>query len=113
MWVHENQRRGMKRCTPLGYGLRVIADLLGFLSLLSLVVAVAMLAFAGINRAFRIELLVVPAAPLVVGILSRVLFLISWKLAERRGFEYDHERHEASWIRDGARVTYPSLDSDR
>ena len=34
MWDNESQRIGKQKCTPKGYNLHVIAELLGFIGLL-------------------------------------------------------------------------------
>ena len=36
MWDNESERIGKQRCTPLGYALHVVSDLIGFLGLLLL-----------------------------------------------------------------------------
>lgn len=46
------------------------------------------------------------AVPFGLGAVSEVLFQLSWWLALRRGFRYDCERCEASWLEAGERRTY-------
>jgi hypothetical protein len=46
------------------------------------------------------------AVPFGLGVASEVLIQLSWWLALRRGFRYDAERREASWLEAGERRTY-------
>ena len=106
MWDHESQRIGKQQCTPTGYALHAIAELIGFMGLLMLLAVPAALAwkwFAGTFRASLFWLLVVPFG---LGIASEVLFRYSWWLALRKGFRYDYARREASWMDEGERRTY-------
>jgi hypothetical protein len=106
MWLHESQRIGKQKCTPTGYALHVIAELIGFVGLLLLFIVPAFLArrvFAGSFRSADLWLL---AFPFGIGIVSEVLFQYSWWLARRKGFHFDYERSEASWFEAGERQTY-------
>jgi hypothetical protein len=96
MWSSESQRIGKKHCTPAGCTLHAIADLVGFIGLLSLI-AIPFL------RGWNWRSLLIP---LGVGLVSEVLFQLSWWLAARRGFRYDAERSESSWIEAGEKRTY-------
>jgi hypothetical protein len=44
--------------------------------------------------------------PFGLGIVSEVMFQYSWWLALRKGFRYDDERREASWLEAGERRKY-------
>jgi hypothetical protein len=106
MWDHESQRIGKQRCTPTGYALHVIAELIGLaglLLLLALAVVLMTKAVAGTFRAAHLWLLVIPFG---LDILSEALFQYSWWLARKKGFHYDYERCEASWMEAGVRRTY-------
>jgi hypothetical protein len=104
MWYSETQRLGKKACTPAGYGLHVLAEMIGFLGF-------ALLGISGIVWLWRW----LAGAPrgiatagltlaLVLGVASEVMFQLSWWLALRRGFQYDG--HEASWSEHGGRRSY-------
>lgn len=106
MWDHESQRLGKKKCTPIGYAIHVIADLLGFLGLISLVAAIGWLIYQAIVGSFNLSLLRVLAFPFGLGILGQLLFQFSWWLASRKQFHYDYKKCEASWVNAGTRQTY-------
>ena len=107
MWDHESQRIGKRKCTALGYACHCTADVLGFVSLLLLLGSAAYFVyevFVGNFRAGLPYLFLITA--LVLGLIGELLFAISWKLADRRGFRYDPEAREASWMEKGHRVSY-------
>ncbi len=106
MWCHESQRIGKQRCTPSGYTLHVIAEMIGFFGLLLLLAVPVALVQNAVAGTFHVALLWLLALPWPFGIVSEVLFWYSWRLALRKGFHYDHERGEASWIEAGERRTY-------
>ncbi len=106
MWDNESQRIGKKMCTPAGYALHVIADLMGFSGLLLLLGLVVVLVWKWFTGTFHAPLLWVLAVPFCLDIISEVLYQYSWWLALRKGFHYDYERREASWIEAGERRSY-------
>ena len=106
MWDHESQRIGKQKCTPVGYALHGVAELIGFAGLLSLFIVPLDLGYKAITGTFHASLLWAMAVPLCFGIISEVLYQYSWMLALRKGFKYDYELCEASWIEAGDRRTY-------
>jgi hypothetical protein len=112
MWDHESQRIGKQKCTPFGYALHGIAEMLGFLGLLLLLGTGAYLGYRGITGTFHVSLLWLLAIPFGLGIMGETLYQVSWELAARKGFHYDPNTCEASWTEAGKRLTYPSP-SDR
>lgn len=106
MWDNESERIGKQKCTPAGYALHGIAELIGFAGLLMLLAVLGFLSWKGLAGAFRVSLLWLLAPPLGLGIVSEALFHFSWLLARRKGFRYDYERREASWLESGERLTY-------
>src|SRR5271154_3420852 len=94
MWDNESQRRGKQKCTPTGYALHVIAELIGFLGLLFLLGVVVFLVWRWFAGTFLASLWWLFAAPVGVGVVSEALFHLSWWLALRRGFQYDNGRCE-------------------
>jgi hypothetical protein len=106
MWDHESQRIGKQKSTPAGYALHGIAELIGFLGLLFLVALPAVLAWRWFAGTFHASLWWLLAVPFGLDIVSEVLFQYSWWLALRKGFRYDYERCEASWLVAGERRTY-------
>jgi len=106
MWDNESQRIGKQKCTPLGYSLHVIADLIGFIGLLLLLGTGAYLAYRTIAGTFHLSLLWLLAIAFIVGFIGSALYRYSWVLAEKKGFRYDYETREASWMEDGQRRIY-------
>jgi hypothetical protein len=106
MWDNESECIGKQRCTPLGYTLHVISDLIGFLGLLLLLATVAYLGYRHIFGKFHIGLLWFFAVPFGLAFVGSALFHYSWVLARRRGFRYDYDAREASWIENGERQKY-------
>ena len=106
MWDNEAQRIGKQRCTPLGYALHGVSDLIGFAGLLLLLGTGAYLAYRGFVGTWRWGLLWFLTIPFGLGILGAVLHQISWYLAHRKGFHYDYDTREASWVEDGQRRTF-------
>jgi hypothetical protein len=106
MWYSESQRIGKQKCTPIGYAIHVVAGLLRLISLLSLFGTLAHFAHRGIAGTFTASLLWLLAVPFGLGFISEVLYQYSWKLAMRKGFQYDYERDEASWMEAGQRRSY-------
>lgn len=104
MWDNESQRIGKQKCTPFGYAIHGVADLV--VGLLLLIGTLVYLAHRGIAGTFDASLLWLFAAPFGLGGISEVLYQYSWKLAMRKGFHYDYERREASWMEAGQRRSY-------
>jgi hypothetical protein len=102
MWDSENQRLGMRACTPLGYNVRCIADMIGFSGLISLFVILALLIHRYLlGHPFESRYLLVLLFAPVVGFVGRVLFEFGWALAAKKKFEYDSQTMTAKWIEDG------------
>jgi len=47
-----------------------------------------------------------------LGLISEALYRFSWKLADMKGFQYDHETRTANWMEAGQRREY-KWESDR
>ena len=106
MWDNESQRIGKQKCTPVGYALHAIAELMGFIGMISLLGIVIFYLYRGITGNFHASLLWLLTIPFGVGIIAEIIFQFSWVLATKRGFEYNYETRVASWVVDGKRVTY-------
>ena len=106
MWDNEAERIGKQKCTPMGYALHVVSDLLGFVGLLLLFGTAAYLAYRGITGTFSARLLWLFVIPFALANVGSLLFGYSWRLAHRRGFRYDAENREASWLENGHQCTY-------
>jgi hypothetical protein len=110
MWDSECERIGKQRCTPTGYALHVFADLLGFIGLLVLLPAPFFIAWRWLGGTFRTYHLWLLAVPIAIGLASEAIYRYSWRLALSRGFSYNPERREASWLEAGERRTYRFAD---
>jgi hypothetical protein len=106
MWDHESQRIGKQLCAPAGYALHVVAELIGFGGLIMLLATPFVLAWRGVVGTFQTADLWLLAVSFAFGVVSEVLFQYSWRLALKRGYHYDAERCEASWLEAGERRTY-------
>lgn len=106
MWSHESERLGKQKCTPTGYVLHGVAELIGFIGLLSLFAVLLILVWLAITGGFHARSLWLLAVPFGVGLISEALFQFSWWLARRRGFQFDNESREACWMEAGERRTY-------
>lgn len=103
MWDSENERLGMKSCTPLGYAVRCLADLIGLIGIVGFLVLFLCLLkhVGGLSWA---TLLV----PIGMGVLGKfLLYAVSWKLAERKQFHYNPELRIARWIESGEARQFP------
>jgi len=106
MWDTESQRLGLRRCTWIGFYLREIGEMIGFLGLF---VLIAMLAIGGwklFSGTFHAALLWRIAWPLSMGILGEAMVQCSYHLARKKSFQYDYDNGEASWIEAGERRTF-------
>ena len=106
MWDNESQRIGKLKCTPFGYALHSIADLLGFIGIILLLGTCIYLGYKGFMGTFTRQLLWLFVIPFGVGIFARILFEYSWVLALRKKFHYDYETRQANWVEDGKEITY-------
>ncbi len=98
MWYDEVQRIGKKLCSPKGYLLHVISDLIGLLAIVCLIVVPVYLIYIGVSGTFtwpKLWLLIVPFAIAIVG---NLLYSYSWYLADKRNFKYDYEKRISTWI---------------
>jgi hypothetical protein len=80
--------------------------MLGFIGLLLVFVTPMYLAHRGIAGTFHASLLCLFAAPFAFGVIGKVLYQYSWWLARRKGFHYDYDQCEASWMEAGQRRFY-------
>jgi hypothetical protein len=106
MWDSETERIGKRKCTPVGSALHAIADLLGFVGLVLLVIVIGYLYYRRLTGTFRTPLLWLLAAPFGLDGIGQVLYHYSWVLARRVGFRYDPRRGEASWDEAGHRQSF-------
>jgi hypothetical protein len=110
IWCDEVERIGKQRCTPFGFALQGIGDLVGFLGLLMLLGMPVYLAYRGIVGTFSWSLLWLLVVPLGIGIFGRVMVEFSWWMASRKKFHYDYERRESTWIEAGEKRSYAYSD---
>jgi len=106
MWDHESQRIGKRKCTPLGYVLHTIAELMGFIGLLFIFRIIAFCIYRAIVGTFHLLYLRLLIFPFVIGLVAEAMYQISWLLAAKRGFAYDYKKCQASWNKDGKQVEY-------
>lgn len=110
MWFDEVERIGKQRCTPVGYAIQGVGELIGFVGLLSLLGVPAYLAYRGVVGTFHWSLLWLLAVPVVIGVIDTVIVGFSWSLAYRKRFRYDYERRVSSWVEGGQERAYSYAD---
>ena len=98
MWDHESQRIGKQRCTPSGYTLHGISDLLGFVAIICLFCVPVYLVYAGIRGHFTWGMLLLLAIPFAIAIIGNIMHSYSWHLADKRHFKYDYEKCISTWV---------------
>ncbi len=101
MWLDEVQRIGKRRCTPTGYQLQVISDLIGFSALILLFVIPVFLIVKGTFNWMSLLFIVLPFA---VAFLGDLLYSYSWHLADMKSFKYDYEKRESTWLNDDGSI---------
>lgn len=106
MWSDEVERIGKQRCTPSGYILHGIGDLVGFIGFLMLVVGMCYVGYRGLARTSGSAVIWIIGIPIAIGVLGSSIVRYSWRLAYRKKFHYDYERRESSWFEAGERRVY-------
>jgi len=106
MWDHESQRIGKQKCTPLGYKLHGMAEILGFIGFFVLLVTFAYCGYRRYVGTFHFSLLWLITVPFGTGLIGECLYHYSWKLAVKKGFQYNRETCEASWMEGGQKRAY-------
>ncbi|MDA0835254.1 MAG: hypothetical protein O2955_17485 [Planctomycetota bacterium] len=98
MWDHESQRIGKQKCTPTGYMLHGISDLIGFIALICLLGTLIYFAYAGIRGHFVGSMLWLLVIPFGIALVGNILHSYSWHLADKRQFKYDCEKCISTWV---------------
>src|SRR5436190_23146340 len=106
MWFDEVERIGKQRCTPFGYALQGVGELVGFFGLLLLLGVPVYLGYRGVVGTFNWSLLWLLTVPFAIGIVGWIIVAFSWWMAFRKKFHYDHERRQSSWIETGEKRSY-------
>jgi hypothetical protein len=108
MWDNLSESIGMQKCTPFGYVLNNIARLLGVIGLyLLLGLIIFFLLYRPVPTFWFFTV------PFIIGFIAQILFLYSWHLAEKKGFEYNEETREASWYEDEKRIVYKWVSTEK
>jgi hypothetical protein len=106
MWDSEAQRIGKQLCTPLGYRLHIVSDLVGLVALLMFLGLLMQTAYHAVVGPFHARMLGLLLIPLGLGLLGSWLYRISWWMAHRKGFHCDYDSPEASWQEKGGQRIY-------
>ena len=106
IWDHESQRIGKQRCTPVGYFLHGLSDLVGLIAALSLLAAPAYIAVAAFRGRFVWSSLWLLLVPFAIALAGNILHSYSWHLAEKKSFRYDSEKCVSTWIEAGEMKSY-------
>ena len=89
IWSDEVERIGKQRCTPTGYSIQLIGELIGFVGLLMLLVLPAYFGLCAVNGTFRWSLLSLLVVPFLIGVIDTLIVKYSWHLADRKQFSSD------------------------
>jgi hypothetical protein len=100
IWDSESERIGKRKCTPVGAMLHTVSNLIGLASLISLPAVLVTLAVEVVKGTIQGRSLWLLLVPYAFTNLARLIYGYSWKLAERKGFEYGDDR-VASWMEIG------------
>jgi hypothetical protein len=106
MWDNESQRIGMQKCWPLAYNIHAAGEFIGFVGLLDGLGTIGYMIYIAIFGDFTTSMWFLLLMPFGMGITSEVMVQSSWVMVAKRGFQYDYDKCEASWIQDGKRVSY-------
>lgn len=107
MWDNESQRIGKQRCTPAGYTLHGISDLIGLIAIIFLLGVPIYLVYAGVAGHFAWSMLWLLIVPFAIAIVGNLLHSYSWHLADKRQFKYDYDKRISTWIdEDGNQQSY-------
>lgn len=98
MWSCESQRIGMQRCTPKGYMLHGISDLIGLIAIFLLLGVPIYLAYSAICGQFAAKMLWLFLIPFIVAIAGNLFHSYSWHLADKQQFKYEYEKSLATWV---------------
>jgi hypothetical protein len=89
-----------------------VAHVIGIVGLLTLLGTVIYLGYTSIAGTFRASLLWFFVVPFAIALAGRALYRYSWMLPLRKGFRYDYDAREASWIENGERQTFKAHSQD-
>jgi len=107
IWDSQSQRNGMMRCTPFGYILQAIARILGSIGFLLFPgIFIFLIVCKIVFGKFDSSLYWLFSLPFAFGLIAEILFLSAWYLAGKKGFDYDYEKREASWVENGKQIKY-------
>lgn len=105
-WQSAGERIGKHMCTPCGYWLHEISNLIGRVGLDLLIIGAV--AYFGLEHEVMREYprIALVAVPVAIGILGMALHRISWMLADRKQWSYDATTQTAWWMDNGQWRTY-------
>jgi len=103
----------MQKCWLLGYNIHGVGELIGFIGLLTLAGTIGYMIYIAVFGSFASSTWLLLLIPIGMGVISEIMVQASWMMVSRRGFKYDYEKREASWIENGERVTYRYAQEER
>ncbi len=106
MWDCETERLGKQKCTPTGFALHGIAELLGFVGLLILAVTGLSLVYRWGTGDFHSGLFWLLTIPFGIGFVSEAMFQFSWWLAVRKDFNFDYDTGVVTWNDNGQKRSF-------
>jgi hypothetical protein len=107
MWSSENERLGLKSCTPLGYGILCAADLVSLAALVLLLSLPIYLIYMSMNRRLAPSASWFLLLPFGIAFFGSLVMLAAWSLARAKRFRYDYTSDTSRWLSDGLEMSYP------
>jgi len=108
MWSSENERRGLKSCTSLGYWALSVADLISLVALLVLLAIPIYFVYALLVHRFTPSLWSLLLLPFGTAFTGSLVMIWAWSVARAKHFRYDYASDTARWFHDGVEVSYPA-----
>lgn len=97
MWVSENERLGLKRCTPIGYVFVELAFVTYISTGITFFLGGAVILVKTFSSGFAGRMLLVFLLPALLALVTWILNSTAWRLARRKGFAYDYESDKCTW----------------
>ena len=109
MWDSENERLGLRACTPAGYLLRVVGEPVTALGMILLLGTLAYIVYRAFLGSFAWHLCWLFSIPVSMVIVGGLLLMTSGWLAARKQFHYDDDTMTAKWIEAGQERVFPEI----
>ena len=97
MWSSENERLGVKQCSPISYLLTTLAFVFFVSSGITLLIVAIMILTCLFTIGFTLRIFLVPMLPIFFLIIGLILNMTAGFLLKHKGFKYDYELNQCTW----------------